>query len=207
MSVEHSSDSQSDPHAGSRARDRSVVVSFTCNSETTAVAEAATNTDSATETPTHTDTDTGTDATRATRTACTDTHPHPNPNLHPHPHPSAQASSPITARFAGTSATRLTPARIERTRLRAQIAALQTELESRTDQQQELITQYERLLEAQQEAAEDRDEDGCGVGTTKQRTAGSGSVLKQLGTGIRRGRTRVTRVRRWVENWWRQLRR
>ncbi len=187
MSVEHRSHS--------RARDRSVVVSFTCDSEMAAVAEAATDTDSDTDTPTHTDTDT----TRATRTARTDTHPHP--------HLSAQASSPITARFAGTSATRPTPTRIERTRLRAQIAALQTELESRTDQQQELITQYERLLEAYQEAAEDGDGDRCEDGTTGDSTAGSGSVLKRLGTGNGRGRTRVIRIRRRLKQWWRQLRR
>ncbi|OIB55370.1 hypothetical protein [Natrialba sp. SSL1] len=195
MSVEHRSDSQSDPHAGSRARDRSVVVSFTCNSETTAVAEAATDTDSDTDTdsPTHTDTDTETDATGATRTARTDTLPHP----------SAQASSPIAAKFAGTSATRPTPVRLERTRLRAQIAALQTELESRTDQQQELITQYERLLEAQQEAAEDGDEDG----TPGDSTADSGSVLKRWMIGNGRGRTRVIRIRRRIKQWWRQLRR
>ncbi|ELZ02991.1 hypothetical protein C482_05021 [Natrialba chahannaoensis JCM 10990] len=199
MSVEHRSHS--------RARDRSVVVSFTCDSEMAAVAEAATDTDSDTDTPTHTDTDTETDATRATRTARTDTHPHPHP--HPHPHLSAQASSPITARFAGTSATRPTPTRIERTRLRAQIAALQTELESRTDQQQELITQYERLLEAYQEAAEDGDGDRCEDGTTGDSTAGSGSVLKRLGTGTGngRGRTRVIRIRRRLKQWWRQLRR
>ncbi|ELY91046.1 hypothetical protein C483_10191 [Natrialba hulunbeirensis JCM 10989] len=185
MSVEHRSHS--------RARDRSVVVSFSCDSETAAVAEAATDTDADTDTPTHTDTDTETDATRATRTARTDT----QSQL------SAQTTSPITARFVGTNATRPTPARLERTRLRAQIATLQTELESRTDQQQELITQYERLLEAQQDAAKGGDEDE----TTGDSTADSGSVLKRLGTGNGRRRTRVIRIRRRIEQWWRQLRR